>query len=27
MPLRIGRRLNPKALALAEAAFDRRLLI
>jgi hypothetical protein len=26
MPLRIGSRLNPKALALAEAAFDRKLL-
>ena len=27
MPLRIGRKLNPKALRLAEAAFDRKLLI
>jgi len=27
MPLRIGRKLNPKALALAEAAFKRKLLI
>jgi len=27
MPLRIGGKLNPKALKLAEAAFDRRLLI
>jgi hypothetical protein len=27
MPLRIGRRLNPKALKLAEAAFSRKLLI
>jgi len=27
MPLRIGRALNPKALALAEAAFERKLLI
>jgi hypothetical protein len=27
MPLRIGRTLNPKALKLAEAAFDRKLLI
>ena len=27
MPLRIGRALNPKALKLAEAAFDRKLLI
>jgi hypothetical protein len=27
MPLRIGRALNPKALALAEAAFNRKLLI
>jgi hypothetical protein len=27
LPLRIGRKLNPKALKLAEAAFDRRLLI
>jgi len=27
MPLRIGRKLNPKALKLAEAAFDRNLLI
>jgi hypothetical protein len=27
MPLRIGRKLNPKALKLAEAAFDRKLLI
>ena len=27
MPLRIGRALNPKALKLAEAAFDRNLLI
>jgi hypothetical protein len=27
MPLRIGRRLNPKALKLAEAAFNRKLLI
>jgi len=26
MPLRIGRKLNPKAVALAEAAFDRKLL-
>ena len=26
MPLRIGRRLNPRALALAEAAFKRNLL-
>jgi hypothetical protein len=26
MPLRIGRKINPKALALAEAAFDRKLL-
>jgi hypothetical protein len=26
MPLRIGRALNPKALALAEAAFTRKLL-
>lgn len=27
MPLRIGRKLNPAALKLAEAAFERRLLI
>jgi hypothetical protein len=27
MSLRIGRKLNPKALALAEAAFKRKLLI
>ena len=27
MPLRIGRALNPKALRLAEAAFNRKLLI
>ena len=27
MPLRIGSRLNPKALKLAEAAFSRKLLI
>ena len=27
MPLRIGDALNPKALALAEAAFNRKLLI
>ena len=27
MPLRIGGRLNPKALKLADAAFDRKLLI
>ena len=27
MPLRIGRKLNPKALALAEAAFERKFLI
>jgi hypothetical protein len=27
MPLRIGRALNPKALKLAEAAFNRKLLI
>jgi hypothetical protein len=27
MPLRIGRKLNPKALELAEAAFSRKLLI
>jgi hypothetical protein len=27
MPLRIGGRLNPKALKLAEAAFSRKLLI
>jgi hypothetical protein len=27
MPLRIGRALNPKAVKLAEAAFDRKLLI
>jgi hypothetical protein len=27
MPLRVGRALNPKALKLAEAAFDRKLLI
>jgi len=27
MPLRIDGKLNPKALALAEAAFDRKLLI
>ena len=27
MPLRIGRALNPKALKLAAAAFDRKLLI
>ena len=27
MPLRIGTRLNPKALRLAEAAFSRKLLI
>jgi hypothetical protein len=27
MPLRIGGRLNPKALKLADAAFSRRLLI
>jgi len=27
LPLRIGRKLNPKALKLAEAAFDRKLLI
>ena len=27
MPLRIGTRLNPKALKLAEAAFSRKLLI
>ena len=27
MPLRIGRKLNPKALKLAEMAFDRKLLI
>ena len=27
MSLRIGGKLNPKALALAEAAFDRKLLI
>jgi hypothetical protein len=27
MPLRIGRRLNPKALKLAGAAFSRNLLI
>jgi hypothetical protein len=27
MPLRIGRKLNPKALKLAEAAFARKLLI
>jgi hypothetical protein len=27
MPLRIGRKLNPKALALAKAAFSRKLLI
>lgn len=27
MPLRIGRKLNPKALKLAEAAFTRKLLI
>lgn len=27
MPLRIGRKLNPKALKLAEAAFARRLII
>jgi hypothetical protein len=27
MPLRIGRKLNPKALALADAAFNRKLLL
>jgi hypothetical protein len=27
MPLRIGSKLNPKALALAEMAFNRKLLI
>ena len=27
MPLRIGTRLNPKALKLAQAAFSRKLLI
>jgi hypothetical protein len=27
MPLRIGTRLNPKALKLADAAFNRKLLI
>jgi hypothetical protein len=27
MPLRIGRKLNPKALKLAEAAFTRKVLI
>jgi hypothetical protein len=27
MPLRIGGKLNPKALKLADAAFDRKLLI
>ena len=27
MPLRIGRALNPKAVKLAEAAFERKLLI
>ena len=27
MPLRIGRKLNPKAVALADAAFNRKLLI
>jgi len=27
MPLRIGRVLNPKAVKLADAAFDRKLLI
>jgi len=27
LPLRIGTKLNPKALALAEAAFSRKLLI
>jgi hypothetical protein len=27
MPLRIGRALNPKAIALADAAFARKLLI
>jgi len=27
MPLRIGRKLNPKAVKLADAAFDRKLLI
>jgi hypothetical protein len=27
MPLRIGRALNPKAVKLAEAAFDRKFLI
>jgi hypothetical protein len=27
MPLRIGRALNPKALKLAEAAFERKLLL
>ena len=26
MPLRVGRALNPKALKLAEAAFERKLL-
>jgi hypothetical protein len=27
MPLRIGRKLNPKAVALAEAAFRRKLIV
>jgi hypothetical protein len=27
MPLRIGRKLNPKAVKLADAAFNRKLLI
>jgi hypothetical protein len=27
MPLRIGRKLNPKAVALADAAFNRKALI
>ena len=27
MPLRIGSKLNPKAIALCEVAFDRRLII
>jgi hypothetical protein len=27
MPLRIGRKLNPKAVALFDAAFDRRLIV
>jgi hypothetical protein len=27
MPLRIGRRLNPKAVSLCRAAFDRKLVL